>query len=149
MQDRIVIIADLLMGAAYADQQPTGEEKAQVRKLLREILGGDLPMDLDFHIEEFDPGAFDLAQAAAAFTEDPPEMKRKLLDLLSAVHAVDEEFDLAEDAYLRKVGLAMGLPEDRFRDLAAVIIDERNLSQEMEMLRRSGELPQLRVDKKP
>jgi uncharacterized tellurite resistance protein B-like protein len=150
MQDRIFIIADLLMGSAYADQHLTGQEKAQVRKLLREILGtSNLPLDLDFRIEEFDPSAFDLTKAAAAFSDDPPELKRKLLDLLSAVHAVDEEFDLAEDAYLRKVGLAMGLPEERFRDLAAVIIDERNLSQEMEMLRRSGELPQLPPQKKP
>ena len=115
-----------------------------MRKLLREILRtSNLPLDLDFHLDEFDPKTFDLTKAAAAFTDDPPELKRKLLDLLSAVHAVDEEFDLAEDAYLRKVGLAMGLPEERFRDLAAVIIDERNLSQEMEMLRRSGELPQI------
>jgi uncharacterized tellurite resistance protein B-like protein len=149
MEDRIFIIADLLMGAAHADQHLTGQEKAQVRKLLREVLGTtSLPLDLDFRIEEFDPKAFDLDKAAAAFTGDPPEAKRKLLDLLSAVHAVDEEFDLAEDAYLRRVGLAMGLPEERFRDLAAVIIDERNLSQEMEMLRRSGELPQIIFEKK-
>ena len=149
MEDRIFIIADLLMGAAHADQHLTGQEKAQVRKLLRQVLlTTSLPLDLDFHIEEFDPKAFDLHKAAAAFTGDTPELKRKLLDLLSAVHAVDEAFDLAEDAYLRKVGLAMGLPEERFRDLAAVIIDERNLSQEMEMLRRSGELPQIISEKK-
>lgn len=149
MQDRIFIIADLLMGAAHADQQLTGAEKAQVRKLLREILNtSQLPLDLDFRIEEFDPARFDLGAAAAAFVDDPPELKRKLLDLLAAVHATDEEFDLAEDAYLRRVGLAIGLAEERFRDLVAVVIDERNLSQEMEMLRRSGELPQLVVPKK-
>jgi hypothetical protein len=149
MEDRIFIIADLLMGAAHADHESTGQEKAEVRKLLREVLlTSSLPLDLDFHIEEFDPKKFDLTTAAGAFTADPPEQKRKLLDLLSAVHAVDEAFDLAEDAYLRKVGLAMGLPEERFRDLAAVIIDERNLSQEMEMLRRSGELPVILSEKK-
>jgi uncharacterized tellurite resistance protein B-like protein len=149
MQDRIFILADLLMGAAHADQHLTGTEKARVRKLLRDVLGqSSLPLDLDFRIEEFDPATFDLDAAAAAFTGDPPELKRKLLDLLAAVHAVDEEFDLAEDAYLRRVGLAIGLPEERFRDLAAVVIDERNLSQEMEMLRRSGELPVLKPDKK-
>ena len=74
MQDRIIVIADLLMGSAYADQHLTGQEKAQVRKLLREILGtSNLPLDLDFRIEEFDPKAFDLTKAAAAFSDDSPE----------------------------------------------------------------------------
>ena len=148
VKDRIFILADLMMGAAHADAQLDGAEKLRVRKLLREVLGtASLPLDLDFRIDEFDPATFDLGEAGAAFAEDPPQLKRKLLDLLSAVHAADEVFDLSEDAYLRRVGLAIGLPEERFRDLVATVIDERNLSQEMEQLRRSGELPQL-IDKK-
>ena len=148
MKDRIFILADLLMAGAHADATLAGAEKTRVRRLLRDVLGtATLPLDLDFRIDEFDPAKFDLGEAGAAFADDPPPLKRKLLDLLSAVHVADDVFDLAEDAYLRRVGLAIGLPEERFRDLVATVIDERNLSQEMEQLRRSGELPQL-VDPK-
>jgi uncharacterized tellurite resistance protein B-like protein len=136
MKDRIFVVADLMMGAAYADAKLEGAEKATIRRLLREILAvSSLPMDLDVHIDSWKPDGFDVSKASAAFADDPAPMKRQLLDLLSAVHAADEEFDLAEDAYLRQVGLAMGLPEERFRDLVATVIDERNLSMEMEAVR--------------
>jgi hypothetical protein len=136
MKDRIFVVADLMMGAAYADAKLEGAEKATIRKLLREILAvASLPMDLDVHIDSWKPEGFDMEATAKAFADDPQALKRKLLDLLSAVHAADQEFDLAEDAYLRQVGKAIGLPEERFRDLVTTIIDERNLSQEMEAIR--------------
>jgi uncharacterized tellurite resistance protein B-like protein len=142
VKDRIFAVADLMMGAAYADAKLEGAEKATIRRLLREILVvPTLPMDLDVHIDSWKTEGFDVGRVAAAFTDDPPAMKRKLLDLLSAVHAADEEFDLAEDAYLRQVGVAIGLPEERFRDLVATVIDERNLSQEMEAVRLSRSMP--------
>jgi uncharacterized tellurite resistance protein B-like protein len=149
VKDRIFDVADLMMGAAYADAKLEGAEKATIRRLLREILAvATLPMDLDVHIDSWKQEGFDLAKTAAAFTDDTPAMKRKLLDLLSAVHAADEEFDLAEDAYLRQVGAAIGLPEERFRDLVATVIDERNLSQEMEAVRISRTMAVVRDEGK-
>jgi uncharacterized tellurite resistance protein B-like protein len=148
VKDRIFAVADLMMGAAYADAKLEGAEKATIRRLLREILAvASLPMDLDVHIDSWKPEGFELEKTAAAFADDAPAMKRKLLDLLSAVHAADEEFDLAEDAYLRQVGGAIGLPEERFRDLVATVIDERNLSQEMEAIRISRTMPAVPDDK--
>ena len=44
-QDRLPLVADLLMDAAHADRHLAGEEKATVRKLLREIMGvGNTPL---------------------------------------------------------------------------------------------------------
>ena len=56
LPDRLPLVADLLMDAAYADDHLEGEEKMAVKRLLREILDVQtLPMDLDFRIDEFDP----------------------------------------------------------------------------------------------
>jgi uncharacterized tellurite resistance protein B-like protein len=128
MKDRIPLVADILMAAAHADAHLHGEERNAVRRLLRQVLTGEaLPMDLDFRIDEFDPKTFDLGEAAAAFAGDPPETRRRLLELVSAVHAADEEYDLAEDDFVRRLGAALGLPEDSYLDLAATVIDEIDL----------------------
>ena len=70
LPDRLPLLADLLMDAAYADDHLEGEEKMAVKRLLREILDVQtLPMDLDFRIDEFDPKKFDRA-------EDPRRLRR-------------------------------------------------------------------------
>jgi len=129
MKDRIPLVADILMAAAHADAHLHGEERSAVQRLLRQVLGGGaLPMDLDFRIEEFDPKKFDLGEAGAAFAGDPPENKRRLLELVSAVHAADDEYDLSEDDFVRQLGAALGLPEESYLDLAATVIDEIDLT---------------------
>jgi uncharacterized tellurite resistance protein B-like protein len=125
MKDRIPIVADILMAAAHADDHLHGAERTEVRRLLRQVLSAEtLPMDLDFRIDEFKAESFDLGEAAEAFAGDPPETKRRLLELVSAVHAADEEYDLAEDAFVRQLGAALGLPEETYRDLAVTVIEE-------------------------
>jgi uncharacterized tellurite resistance protein B-like protein len=128
MKDRIPIVADILMAAAHADDHLHGAERPEVRRLLCQVLGVEkLPMDLDFRIDEFKPETFDLGEAAEPFAGDPAETKRKLLELVSAVHAADEEYDLEEDAFLRRLGAALGLPEETYQDLAVTVIEEIDL----------------------
>src|SRR5580692_4835645 len=115
MKDRLPLVADLLMDAAHADDTLEGEEKAAVKRLLREILEAPtLPMDLDFRIEEFAPEGFDLATTAAAFANEPPAIKRRLLELCAAVHAADGEIELSEDEQLRRVAAALGMPPESY-----------------------------------
>jgi uncharacterized tellurite resistance protein B-like protein len=129
MKDRLPLVADLLMDAAHADKHLAGEEKPAVRKILRELLGKvtALPMDLDFRVDEFNPETFELGAAAAAFKDDPPELKRRLLELVAAVHAADGELDLAEDEQLRRVATAIGFPENEYRDLVVTVVEEIDL----------------------
>ena len=128
MKDRLPIVADILMGAAHADAHLHGDEKAAVQRLLRQLLGGEaLPMDLQFRIDEFDAAAFDLGEAAAAFAGEPPETRRRLLELVSAVHGADEEYDLSEDEYVHRLAGALGLGEDSYRDLAVTVVEEIDL----------------------
>ena len=136
MKDRLPMVADLLMEAAYADKKLEGEERDAVRRLLREILEVQaLPMDLDFRIDEFDPQCFDRAQAVAAFAGDPPALKRRLLELIAVVHVADGELDFAEDAHLRAVGAALGLPPESFKELVVDVVDEVDLGEDLDHLR--------------
>ena len=137
MKDRITVVADLLMAAAYADGRLEGEEKGVVRRLLREIMGGaPLSMDLEFRIEEFKHESFDLGEAGAAFADDAPDKKRRLLELLSAVHGADHEYDMAEDEFVHRVAAAIGLDEDSYHDLASTVLDEVDLAADLESVRR-------------
>jgi uncharacterized tellurite resistance protein B-like protein len=139
MKDRITLVADLLMAAAYSDAQLAGDEKAAVKRLLRELLVTQkLPMDLEFRIDEFNPKTFDLGEAGSAFVDDPPELKRRLLELVAIVHAADGEYDLAEDEFVQRVGLSMGLDEASYRDLVSTVIEEIDLA-DVDRLRHGDE----------
>jgi uncharacterized tellurite resistance protein B-like protein len=119
--ERIALIADLLMGAAYADQKLEGKEEAAVRRLLGELVGnagGILPSELDGRIRKFKAAGFKVADAAKPFAGEPTAEKRKLLELVAAVHAADEELDLDEDRYLKDLGAALGLQPADYKDLA-------------------------------
>jgi len=127
------------MDAAYADQKLHGEEKPAVKRFLRELLEAPaLPIDLDFRIEEFDPAAFDLAATAAAFARDPPPVKRRLLELVAAVHAADGEIDLVEDEQLRRLATALGVPEADYADMVVTIVEEIELGEDLDRLRYGG-----------
>lgn len=118
VQDRILVITDLLLGAVYADEKLKGAEDKAVRRLLGELLGEEqLPPEVDERIKTFPVGTFDLKATAADFGEDPPIKKRKLLELVCAVRDADDEIDLAEDDYVRALGQALGMKKEEYADL--------------------------------
>ena len=136
MKDRLPLVADLLMEAAHADNRLHGEEKDAVKSLLCSILEvPTLPMDVAFHIDEFNAEGFDRRAATQAFAGDPPELKKRLLELIAIVHAADGEIDFAEDAHLRAVGEALGLPAESFKDLVVDVVEEIDIGDDMDRLR--------------
>ena len=129
MRDRIDVIADLLLGAAYADDHLHEREQMTIRTLLRRIAGeAELPAGLAARIDFFDPAEFDLEATATAFANDPDDAKRELLELVGAVHDADDVLDLAEDDYTRRLAAALGVADDRLADLVVEV--------EVEPLRR-------------
>jgi uncharacterized tellurite resistance protein B-like protein len=136
MKDRLPLVADLLMEAAHADDRLHGDEKDAVKSLLCGILEvPTLPMDVAFHIDEFDAKSFDRRAATQAFAGDPPELKKRLLELIATVHAADGEIDFAEDAHMRAVGQALGLAPDDFKDLVVDVVEEIDLGEDLDHLR--------------
>jgi uncharacterized tellurite resistance protein B-like protein len=118
MADRILEITDLLLGAAHADREYRSDEEATLRRLLVDLLGeAKLPDDVEARIAGFSTASFDVAKTAAAFVGDPASEKRKLLELVAAVRDADDEIDLDEDAYLRALASALGVPDSEITDL--------------------------------
>jgi uncharacterized tellurite resistance protein B-like protein len=138
-QDRILPLCDVLLGAAYADNQLHDAERAEIRATLAE-LAGKLTPDVEMRIKKFDPKKFDLARAAAPFKADPEDERRKLLFLVSSVIEADEEIDLAEDDYLRALAKALALPASALKGLT-VEIETEELKQTFAAVRKGPPPP--------
>lgn len=140
MRDRIDTITELLLGAAYADDHFHESEKKAISELLGKLLKGDVPAELTARIESFDPKGFDVAAVAGQFADDSEDDKYKLLELVAAVHEADEEFDFAEDDYVRDVAKALGLgPAELSRFTLEFEIEE--LADDLDNLRKAPPPP--------
>jgi uncharacterized tellurite resistance protein B-like protein len=118
-EERILIVTDLLLGAAHADKRFEGKEADAVQAMLTQIIADPAVLkNVDERMKSFDPAGFDLAETAGRFNADPIVSKRNLLELVSAVTHADEELDLAEDDYLRELAAALGMAEQEYSDLA-------------------------------
>jgi uncharacterized tellurite resistance protein B-like protein len=118
VRHRIGLLTDLFLGAAFADGHFADGERDYIRKLLKDLLVIEqLPEGLEARIARFDPAAFELERAAADFHADPPMSRRRLLELIAYVTLADGTMVDAEDAFIRRLGTALGLDEAEYRDL--------------------------------
>lgn len=118
MADRNALIADILMAAAYADEHLDGRERDAVGELLAKAMGvTKLPVSLQQRLLQFERRAFDLPATVASLSMEEKDDKRHLLELVTAVHDADEVWDLAEDAFLRSLAEALGVPPELYEDL--------------------------------
>lgn len=128
MSNKNETIADLLMGAAYADNQLDGRELDTVKKLLAEVMSLDqIPEEMAARLEGFDAKSFDASAAARSLELDSEEEKRHLVELIAAVTEADEELDLDENDYLEGVANALDLPRATFTDLTVEVLSVENL----------------------
>jgi uncharacterized tellurite resistance protein B-like protein len=107
--DRIFPLCELLLGAAYADDELHPQEATEIRALLIE-LAGELRVEVEACIASFEPAKFEMKSVLGYFRDDSEEQRRKLLLLVSTVIEADEEIDLAENDYLRELAAGLGLP---------------------------------------
>jgi uncharacterized membrane protein YebE (DUF533 family) len=123
MTERNELIADLLMGAALADRHLEGSELDTVKRLLCEAMSVmKLPARLERRIKQFDPRKLDVFATVDALGLDSDHDKRKLLELVAAVHESDQMWDFDEDAYLRKLANALRLPPEAYADLTVEVL---------------------------
>lgn len=103
-------LCDLLMAAAHADDHLDGREVDAVKSFLGGLIkdGAPLPDELVERIAAFDPKAFELDASAKGLGELTREHKRAVLEMMSDLSESDDEIDLAEDEFLRKVADAIG-----------------------------------------
>ncbi|MBZ0119854.1 MAG: TerB family tellurite resistance protein [Sandaracinaceae bacterium] len=119
-RDRILTLTDLLLGALYADHEFTADEQRAVRQLLADLLSvtpDTLPANVEERIRTFDPLRFDLVASAHEFRDDPPNSKRRLLELVGRMVNADGVVELREDEYLRELAAHLGLEYSDYHDL--------------------------------
>ncbi|MBN8610836.1 MAG: TerB family tellurite resistance protein [Deltaproteobacteria bacterium] len=138
VRDRIFVLADLMLGAIYADATMTGEEEGAVRELLAKLLlvkPDTLPPEVDAHLKSFSLLTFDIDKSAQDFLADPPMKKRRLLELLA--HLVDRDgTDLREDEYLRDLAHCLQMKPEEYADLV-LEFDVEKLRESFEEVRMS------------
>jgi uncharacterized tellurite resistance protein B-like protein len=137
--DRILPLCELLMGAAYADEELRDEEKDEVRALIKD-LAGEVPDGVEETIKSFDPKSFDVKKAAEPFALDSEVDRKKLLVLVSAINVADEEIDLREDEYLRALATALDLPNSALEGLV-IDVETEELKETFERARRPQTIP--------
>lgn len=128
MIDHIDTFADLLLGAAYADKRLEGREVATIRALLERVAGeSPLPAALEARIKAFNPAKHDARGAAATLWFLSDTDKRTVVDLVAKVTEADDELDLAEDDYLCKVALGLGMSDEEIAKITIQIIEDDEL----------------------
>lgn len=135
LDDRIVPICDLLLGAAYADKELKDQEREEVREMLADLSGGKLTAELEDRIASFDPATFDLSATAAAFESDSEDDRRRLLFLVAAINDADEEVDFAEDDYLRALAHALALPTSALEGMV-IDVEVEELREDFQKVRK-------------
>jgi uncharacterized tellurite resistance protein B-like protein len=114
--DRIFPLCELLLGAAYADSELHPQEKTEIRALLVEH-AGQLRVEVEACIASFEPDTFDPSSVIGVFRDDSEEERQRLLLLVSTVIEADEEIDLSENEYLRKLASLLALPKSALEGL--------------------------------
>lgn len=122
--DRIFPLCELLLGAAYADEELHSQEKTEIRALLVE-LAGEQRVEVEACIASFEPAKFQLASVVGYFRGDSEDERRRLLRLAATVIEADDEIDFRENDYLRELASALALPQSALDGLVVDIeIDE-------------------------
>jgi uncharacterized tellurite resistance protein B-like protein len=135
LPDRILPVCDLLLGAAYADEEFKDREREEVRGMLSDLTGAELSKELEDRIANFDPKKLDVAKVADEFKSDSEDDRKRLLHLVAAINDADEEVDLAEDDYLRALAKALDLPDSALSGMT-VDVEVEELQQELAKVRK-------------
>jgi uncharacterized tellurite resistance protein B-like protein len=114
----ILHVADLLMGAVWADGEQREEELAEVARLLAaSVPGKQLPASVAARLRSFRRETFDLPATAAALESGSASEKRHWLECVAAVRDADNEIDFLEDDFLRDTAVLLGMESATWADL--------------------------------
>ena len=132
--DRIYPLCELLLGAAYADDELHDREKTEIRALMTELTG-EQRVEVEACIAAFEPERFDMEATARNFRDDPEADRRRLLRLVSTVSEADDVLDLAENEYLRALAAALALPPSALEGLT-IDVDFEEIKDTFEAVRK-------------
>ena len=130
MKTHLPQVTQLLMGAAFADQDLDGRELLACRQLVLQLVGGTrLPKELSEIMVKFDPARFDMDAAARPLRGLSVNARRKVLELIRTISEADEIIEVAEDVYLEAVARSMGLERSEFADLTLEPLEDDEIAE--------------------
>ena len=116
--EQLKFLAELLLGAAYADGEYDGHEAEAIGDILRkQVRDGELPVEVTGHLAGFDVDEWSVAAACSALGLEGSEQRRAVLQLISEVTHADDVLDHDESEYIRVVGEALGATPSEYEDL--------------------------------
>ncbi len=119
----LILITDVLLGAAHADGEDGSIEIDVIEDILKALVHGqELPDELTEHIVHFEPGAYDLYATCSQLHLATAEDRRTLLALVAEVTDADDIHDLEEDRYIRQVAEAIGAAPEEYADLTVEVL---------------------------
>ncbi len=111
-------LAELLLGAAYADGDYDGHEAEAIGDILRgQVHDGELPAAVTGHLAGFDIDELVVEDAAAGLALGEANERRAVLQLISEVTHADDVLDHEESEFIRVVGRALGAAPEEYEDL--------------------------------
>jgi uncharacterized tellurite resistance protein B-like protein len=103
-------LAELMLGAAWADGSKAAVEVIAIAEQLKEFVETtSLPTHVSRLMDGFDPATFDPASACALLRLDDNDDRLAVISLLARVVGADKVLHPAEQDYLDKVATALGL----------------------------------------
>lgn len=106
--EQLKSLAELLLGAAHADDHFDGLEAGEISDILHEVVDGDLPSEVSMHLSKFDMDGFSVEASCKAMNLTNHEDRQALISLVTRVTEADSLHDLAETDYIRRVVDAIG-----------------------------------------
>lgn len=123
--DRIGHLADILLGAAYADGSSHSDEVREIQAILVDLVGTEtLPVGVVERMLAFDGASYRPEPSVAGLGELSEKDCAALLALVARVTDADAEHDWAEDAYIRSVAAALGASDEMLENLTVDISEE-------------------------
>lgn len=115
-ENQLQALAQLLLGAAWADNELHGLEEAAVDRILKGLVeGGKLPAVVTDYVDSFDPEHASIDEAVAGLDLEGGDDQRAVLELVVAVIDADFTYDFKEGDYLKEVAAALDIPEDEYK----------------------------------
>ena len=110
---RLRALADILLGAAYADGDLTESEQIEVGARLLKAMGEThLSKDLEGEIARFDPKRFELPLALSELGLDDKHERIELITDVAAVISADSAVETHERIYLWRLAAMLAIPVD-------------------------------------
>lgn len=114
--EQLKAVAEILAGAAWADDQFHGLEAETISKILTECADDEVAAEhARAHLSEFDRDAFDIDDAVERLGLESDPERAALLALVARVTDADFTHDFAESDYIESVASSLGVDESVYK----------------------------------